>query len=240
MVFSHLEGPRVGCYAQVHLNECMAANAWPMWAELQTEIEGFFLPRNNKEWARSQLLHLCQGPRQRIDDFIAQFQALKLQSKCPDEYTKDLLERAISCKILEQVYMQGLDRSTWVCLTQAVRTVRRAQELFLINTTTPTWYFGTNNYMSSSSPPSGSGVPMDIGATNTRPQCGKGIQCYNFQGFGHISHECTQPRRAWQQGPQQGWAVQPWVDPDDDNKRVKAVRGMLFAEMCNYFKHLKD
>ena len=193
VVFLRLEGPRAGHYAQVHLDECMVANTWPTWAELQTEIEGFFLPRNNKEWARSQLLHLCQGPRQRIDDFIAQFQALKLQSECPDEYTKDLLERAISCKILEQVYMQGLDRSMWVRLTQAVRTVGRAQELFLINTTTPTRYFGTNNYSTTSGTPSGSGAPMDIGAANTHPQCGKGIQCYNCQGFGHISHECSQP-----------------------------------------------
>ena len=222
-VFSRLEGPHAGRYAQVRLDECMAANAWPTWAELQTEIEGFFLPGNNKEWARSQLLRLRQGPRQRIDDFIAQFQALKLQSECPDEYAKDLLERAISRKILEQVYMQGLDRSTWVCLTQAVRTVGRAQELFLINMTTPTRYFGTNNYTSSSSTPSGSGAPMDIGAANTRPQCGKGIQCYNCQGFGHISCECSQPRWARQQGPQQGRAVQPWGDPNDDDERVKAV-----------------
>ena len=192
-VFSRLKGPRAGRYAQVCLNECMAANTWPTWAELQTEIEGFFLPGNNKEWARSQLLRLCQGPHQRIDNFIAQFQALKLQSECPDEYAKDLLERAISRKTLEQVYMQGLDRSTWVRLTQAVRTVGRAQELFLINTTTLTWYFSTNNYMSSSGTPSGSGAPMDIGAANTCPQRGKGMQCYNFQGFGHISHECSQP-----------------------------------------------
>ena len=240
VVFSRLEGPRAGRYMQVHLDECMAANAWPTWAELQTEIEGFFLPRNNKEWARSQLLCLCQGPHQRINDFIAQFQALKLQSECPDEYAKDLLERAITRKILEQVYMQGLDKSTWVCLTQAVRTVGRAQELFLSNTTTLTQYFGTNNYMSSSGTPSGSGVPMDIGAANTRPQCGKGIQCYNCQGFGHISCKCSQPRWAWQQGPQQGQAVQPQVDPNNNNERVKAIRGMSFAEMRNYFKHLKD
>ena len=222
-VFSHLEGPRAGRYAQVCLNECMAANTWPMWAELQTEIEGFFWPGNNKEWARSQLLRLHQGPCQRINDFIAQFQALKLQSECPDEYAKDLLESVISHKILEQVYMQGLDRSTWVRLTQVVRTIGRAQELFLINTTTPTRYFGTNNYMSSSGTPSGSSAPMDIGAANTRPQHGKGIQCYNCQGFGHISCECTQPQRARQQGPQQGWAVQPWLDPNNDNETVKAV-----------------
>ncbi|KIM69891.1 hypothetical protein SCLCIDRAFT_101943 [Scleroderma citrinum Foug A] len=187
-IYSCLEGPHAGCFAQVRLAECMAADAWPTWVALQAEIEAFFLPGNNKGWARSQLLRLRQDPRQRIDDFLAQFQALKLQSECPDKYAKDLLERAVSCKILEQVHMQGLDRTT-----EVVRTVERAQELFLINTTSPTRYFGTNHYTSSSGTPSGSGVPMDIGATNARPPCGKGIQCYNCQGFGHISRECSQP-----------------------------------------------
>ena len=68
VVFSHLEGPRAGRYAQVHLDECMANGAWPTWADLQMEIENFFLLGNNQEWARSQLLRLQQGPRQRIDD----------------------------------------------------------------------------------------------------------------------------------------------------------------------------
>ena len=136
--------------------------------------------------------------------------------------------------------MQGLDRTMWLQVREAVRTVGRAQELFLINMTSPTWYFGTNHYASSSSTPSGSGAPMDIGAANTCPQRGKGIQCYNCQGFGHISCKCTQPRWAWQQSPQQGWAVQPQVDPHSDDERVKAVQGMLFAEMHDYFKNLKD
>ena len=201
-----MEGPRAGRYAQVRLDECMANGTWPTWANLQMEIENFFLPGNNQEWARSQLLHLRQGPRQRIDDFLAQFQALKVQSTCPNEYAKDLLERVVQRKVLEQVYMRGLPRETWEQVVGAVCTVGRAQELFLINTASPTRYFGTNN----------------------------------CQGFSHISRECSQPRRARQQGPQQGRAVQPWVDPDNDDERVKAVRGMSFAEMHDYFKNLKD
>ena len=163
-----------------------------------------------------------------------------MQSACPNEHAKDLLKRAVQWKVLEQVYMRGLPRETWEQVIGALRTVGRAQELFLINMATPTWYFSTNNYMSSSGTPLGSSAPMNIGAANTCPQCGKGIQCYNCQGFGHISHECSQSRRAWQQEPQQGQAVQPQVDPNDDDERVKAVRGMSFTEMCNYFKHLKD
>ena len=85
-VFSCLEGPRAGCYAQVCLDECMANGTWPTWEDLQMEIENFFLLGHNQDWARSQLLCLQQGPRQRIDDFLAQFQALKVQSACPNEY----------------------------------------------------------------------------------------------------------------------------------------------------------
>ncbi|KIM59653.1 hypothetical protein SCLCIDRAFT_27191 [Scleroderma citrinum Foug A] len=207
-VYSCLEGPRAGRFAQVRLDECMAAGAWPTWAALQAEIEAFFLPGNNKD-------------------------------ECPNEYAKDLLERVVSRKILEQVYMQGLDRTTWLRVREAVRTVGRAQALFLINMTSPTRYFSTNHYTSSGTS-SGSGAPMDIGTANTRSPRGRGIQCYNCQGFGHISCECTQPQRAQQQSPQQGRAVQPWLDPHNDDERVKAVRGMSFAEMHDYFKNLKD
>ena len=97
-VFSCLEGPCAGHYAQVCIDECMAANAWPTWADLQMEIENFFLPGNNQEWARSQLLHLQQGPWQRIDNFLAQFQALEVQSACPDEYAKRICSKGRSSR----------------------------------------------------------------------------------------------------------------------------------------------
>ena len=116
-IYSRLTGPKAGCWAQVHLDHCMAAAhalaaapaghnllaAWPTWGDLAAEIEGFFLPGNNREWAHAQLLRLRQGPHQRIDEFLAQFEALKVQSGCLDEYAWDLLERAVSRKILEQV-----------------------------------------------------------------------------------------------------------------------------------------
>ena len=69
---------------------------------------------------------LRQGPRQRIDDFLTHFQALKVQSACPNEYAKDLLKRAVQRKVLEQVYMRGLPRETWELVVGAVHTVGRA------------------------------------------------------------------------------------------------------------------
>ena len=112
-VFSWLTGPKAGQWAQVCLNQCMAATAaltaalplapgavplllaWPTRAELEQEIENFFLPGNNQEWARAQLLCLHQGPHQCIDNFLAQFEVLKIQSWCVDDYPRDLLKRVL-------------------------------------------------------------------------------------------------------------------------------------------------
>ena len=250
-VYSRLTGLKAECWAQVHLDHCMAAAhtlaaapaghnlpaAWPTWGDLAVEIEGFFLPRNNREWARAQLLRLRQGPCQRIDEFLAQFEALKVQSGCPDKYAWDLLKRAVSRKILEQVYLQAVARDTYLNLCDSVCDMGRAQELFIINSQGSPRYF-QGPYTTSSSSTSGSGTPMDIGTTNTCPQPrGKGLQCYNCQGFGHITRECTQPCWPWQQQQTQS-AQQQGGNSNDE--RVNAVRGMSFAEMRDFFKNLKD
>ena len=169
--------------SQVRLDHCMAAAhalavapaghnlpaAWPTWGYLTAEIEGFFLPGNNREWACAKLFRLRQGPCQRINKFLAQFEALKVQSGCPDEYTQDLLERAVSQKILEQVYLQAVARDTYLNLCDSVCDKGRAQELFIINSQGSPCYF-QGPYTSSSSSVSGSSTPMDIGAANTHPQ----------------------------------------------------------------------
>jgi len=251
-VYSRLTGPKAGQWAQVCLDQCMATHAalaaappltpgavppppaWPTRADLEAEIEGFFLPGNNQEWARAQLLHLRQGPRQCINEFLAQFEALKIQSHCIDDYVRDLLERALQRKLLEQIYLQNMQRDTYVRLSTSAREMGRAQELFLINTQSQSLaqYYQGQSYSSSTS---GSGTPMDIGAADTTQQRGKGPQCYNCQLFGHIARECTKlrcPRR----GQQQARAAQAQLDDD----RLNAVRGMSFAEMQAFFRDLKD
>jgi len=253
-VYSRLTGPKAGWWAQVRLDQCMAAHAalvaappltlgtvppppaWPARADLEVEIEGFFLPGNNQEWARAQLLHLRQGPRQRIDEFEAQFKVLKIQSQCIDDYARDLLERALQRKLLEQVYLQNMQRDTYARLSASAKEMGRAQELFLINTQSfsPACYYQGQNYSSSSA--STGGVPMDIGAADaSSQQRGKGPQCYNCQLIGHIACECTKPRCP-RRGQPQAWAAQ--TQPEDD--RLNAVRGMSFAEMQAFFKDLKD
>jgi len=218
-VLSRFEGPKAGRWAQAKLDYYMV------------------VPGNNADWARSQLLKLRQGPRQRVDDFLAAFESLKVESGCPDAYARDLLERAVQRQVLQQVYLLGKDRATYAELATSVRTVGRAQELFLINTQGGARYYQQGGGSSSYGVTPGAGTPMDIGAAQQQnQQQSKGLQCYNCQGFGHIARECSQPRRPRRGQPQQTRAVQP--QPDDE--RVNAVRGMSFSEMRDYFKNLKD
>jgi len=231
-VLSRLTGLKAGWWAQVHLDGCMAAahalaNAgpvpagqpqplpvWPTWKDFMEEIERFFLPGNNAKWACAQLLHLRQGPRQWIDDFLAQFEVLKNQSGCIDQYARDLLERAFQRKVLEQIYLQNMNRETYIQLAASAHEMGRAQELFLINTQGQgsAWYYQGQNYSPSSA--SASGTPMDIGAADAQlQQRGKGPQCYNCQLFGHIACECTKPCRPCCE-QQQAWAVQAQLEDD--------------------------
>jgi len=236
-VYSQLTGLKAGRWAQVHLDQCMAAHtalvaapplapgavppppAWPTKQDLEAEIEGFFLPGNNQEWARAQLLHLRQGPRQCIDKCLVQFEALKIQSRCVDDYAKDLLERALQRKLLEQVYIQNVHHDTYARLSASAKEIGRAQELFLINmqSQSPARYYQGQNYSLSSA--STSGTPMDIGAMDaSSQQRGKGPQCYNCQLFGHITRECMKPRCP-HRGQPQARAAQ--AQPEDD--RLNAV-----------------
>jgi len=60
-VLSQFEGPKAGHWAQVKLEYYMGLNVqYPTWDELQVEITSYFVPGNNADWARSQLLKLCQ------------------------------------------------------------------------------------------------------------------------------------------------------------------------------------
>jgi len=134
-VLSRFEGPKAGRWAQAKLDYYMGPGVdYPSWDVLQAEITGFFVPGNNADWARSQLLKLRQGPRQRVDDFLAAFESLRVESGCPDAYARDLLERAVQRQVLQQVYLLGKNCATYAELATSVRTVGRAQELFLINT----------------------------------------------------------------------------------------------------------
>ena len=58
-VLSRFEGPKAGRWAQAKLDYSMGPGIdSPTWDELQAEITGYFVPGNNADWARSQLLRV--------------------------------------------------------------------------------------------------------------------------------------------------------------------------------------
>ena len=141
---------------------------------------------------------------------------------------------AVTKKLLKQVYLQASDRDTYECLCKSVHEMGRAQELFLINSQGSARYY-TGQFSTSSSSASGSGTPMDVGAASICPQQrGRGSQCYNCQDYGHIACECTKPQCPRQQQTQ---VVQP---KNDDDECIKAVQGMSFSKIRDYFWNLKD
>ena len=149
-VLSQFEGPKAGHWAQVKLEYYMGPNVqYPTWDELQVEKTGYFVPGNNADWARSQLLKLHQGPCQRVDEFLMAFESLKVESDCPDAYARDLLERGMQRQVLQQVYLLSKNWSTFAELAASVRTVGRAQELFLINTEGSARYYQQGSSLSS-------------------------------------------------------------------------------------------
>jgi len=128
-----------------------------------------------------------------VDEFLAAFESLKIESGCADEHARDLLERAVQRQVLQQVYLLGKDWSSYAHLATSVRTVGRAQELFLINTQGNAHYYQQGGSSSPYGTTPGAGTPMDIGAAQQQnQQRSKGLQCYNCQGFGHIARKCSQ------------------------------------------------
>jgi len=60
-ILSQFGGPKAGHWAQAKLDHYMGPNVqYPSWDELQAEITGFFVPGNNADWAKSQLVK-CMG-----------------------------------------------------------------------------------------------------------------------------------------------------------------------------------
>ncbi|EGN91421.1 hypothetical protein SERLA73DRAFT_157564, partial [Serpula lacrymans var. lacrymans S7.3] len=97
--------PVAGRYAQVRLQECYTAGVWPTWDDLKTEIEKYFKPQAERDWARQQIRSFKQG-NMRTDDFVTRFLALSIQGGLGNEHAVELLERNVNPRIAEQIYLQ--------------------------------------------------------------------------------------------------------------------------------------
>ena len=84
---------------------------------------------------------------------------------------------------------------------------------------------------------------MNIG-TARQQQKGGNPQCYNYQQFRHIAHNCRNKKVPRGQAPQMvrvaETPAQLMAGPSNADKRVCALQGMDFDMMCAYFLNLKD
>ena len=84
---------------------------------------------------------------------------------------------------------------------------------------------------------------MNIGIAQHQ-QKGGNPQCYNYQQFRHIAHNCRNKKVPQGQAPQMvrvaETPTQLMAGPSNADKRVCALQGMDFDMMCAYFLNLKD
>ncbi|EGN91947.1 hypothetical protein SERLA73DRAFT_157293 [Serpula lacrymans var. lacrymans S7.3] len=105
-VLSRLKGPVAGRYTQVQLQECYQSGNWPAWDDLKNEIEKYFKPQAERDWARQQIRSFTQG-NMRTDNFVTRFLALSIQGGLGNEHAVELLEQNVAPAIAQQLYLQG-------------------------------------------------------------------------------------------------------------------------------------
>ncbi|EGN91544.1 hypothetical protein SERLA73DRAFT_157523 [Serpula lacrymans var. lacrymans S7.3] len=120
-VLSQLKGPVAGQYTQVRLQECYTAGVWPTWDNLKVEIEKYFKPQAEHDWACQQIRSFKQG-NMRMDNFVTRFLALSIQGGLGNEHAVELLERNVNPHIAEQLYLQDMRNEN---LSQAAEEVRK-------------------------------------------------------------------------------------------------------------------
>ncbi|KAG6327010.1 hypothetical protein ID866_12079, partial [Astraeus odoratus] len=107
-VWSQMEGPIAGRYSHSQITECQEAGLWPPWDELKDEVDAFFSPQSEREWARAQMQKMTQGA-QPIETFLNNFMALKQAGKVSDDYAFSVLEKAVKPEIIREVFLMGID-----------------------------------------------------------------------------------------------------------------------------------
>ncbi|EGO00830.1 hypothetical protein SERLA73DRAFT_71797 [Serpula lacrymans var. lacrymans S7.3] len=111
------------------LQECYTTGVWPTWDDLKVEIEKYFKPQAEHDWARQQIRSFKQG-NMRTDDFVTRFLALSIQGGLGNEHAVELLERNVNPHIAEQLYLQDMRNENLSQAAEEVWKIGRAIELY--------------------------------------------------------------------------------------------------------------
>jgi hypothetical protein len=182
-IWSRMKGPTAGRYAETRLVGCMESQQWPKWPELKNEVEEYFRPQTERDWARHQLASFKQG-QSRVDEFATRWLALYRQAGISDDHGVYLLEANTSPEIIKQIYLNGQRQTEVSSLMLLIRNVGRAQELFKLQHGNKSGWkseFGNRNGQARTY--GGQGEPMNIGAAG-KPKC------FNCGQEGHVKRFC--------------------------------------------------
>ncbi|KAG6327830.1 hypothetical protein ID866_11259 [Astraeus odoratus] len=110
-VWSQMEGPIAGRYSHSWITKCQEAGEWPSWDDLKDEVDAFFSPQSEREWAQAQIQRMTQGA-QSIETFLNNFMAMKQAGKVSDDYAFSVLVKAVKPEISGRCSSRGLTKGT--------------------------------------------------------------------------------------------------------------------------------
>ncbi|KIN99403.1 hypothetical protein M404DRAFT_30463 [Pisolithus tinctorius Marx 270] len=205
-VWSCMTGPVAGRFAQAKFSLAIVTGVWPDTAEMIEDIDRFFAPQTDVEWAKAQMCTMRQG-NSRYEEFYAKFESLKVQGRVTDETAGFLLENAIHPAIVKEALRRGYTQGNYLQMTVAFREAALARDRFKLlynhypDEPAPRSPYNRPSYSPRFTPTGtqpGHGAPMEIGAARFPPRpVPSHIKCFDCQG-NHYKRDCP---RAKGKGP---------------------------------------
>ncbi|KIO10567.1 hypothetical protein M404DRAFT_21472 [Pisolithus tinctorius Marx 270] len=220
VVWSCMTGPVAGRFAQAKFSLAIVTGVWPDMAEMIKDIDRFFAPQTDVEWAKAQMRTMRQG-NSRYEEFYAKFESLK---------------NAVHPAIVKDALRRGYTQGNYLQMTVTFREATLARDRFKLlynhypDEPAPRTSYNRPLYSPRFTPTGtqpGHGAPMEIGAARFPPHpVPSHIKCFDCQG-NHYKRDCPCAKG---KGP-----AKPNIQEVTQEAQETALRQMLFEEMQAFF-----